>query len=188
MASGEKERAAGLINPEDALLLVIDIQERLVPVMHDPEGLIRETVKLVKFWQIMGLPILVTEQEKLGPTVSPIREELPEDLEPITKLDFNCFGAPGFEERLGSMGRSTLVVTGIETHICVMQTVLQGVTHYNIHVVMDAVDSRFPFNKEAGLRRMERAGAVISTTEMVMFELLKKAGTDTFRQVLPLVK
>ena len=188
MADKRENNTRILIDPEDSVLLIIDIQERLVPVMHNREGLIKETVKLVKFWQIMGLPMLITEQEKLGPTLEQIRVELPQGIEPITKLHFDCFSAPGFPEKLRSLGRSTLVVTGIEAHICVMQTVLHGLGQYNIHVVLDAVDSRFPFNKEAGLRRMEQAGAVISTTEMVMFELLKQAGTDTFRQILPLVR
>ncbi len=188
MTEKRENRAGILINPEDAVLLIIDIQERLVPVMHDKEGLIRGTVKIVKFWRLLDLPIVLTEQEKLGSTVEQIRAELPDDLSPITKLHFDCFSAPGFPEKLKALGRSNLIVTGIETHICVMQTVLHGLCQYNIHVVQDAVDSRYPFNKEAGLRRMEQAGAVISTTEMVMFELLKMAGTETFRQVLPLVK
>jgi len=174
--------------PENVALLIIDIQERLVPVMHQQERLIKENVKLIKFWNIMGLPILLAEQEKLGSTVEPIRSELPQGIDPIMKLEFDCFSAPGFPEKVRSLGRNTLIVTGIEAHICVMQTVLHGLQDYAIHVVIDAVDSRFPYDKETGLKRMERAGAVISTTEMVIFELVKRAGTDIFRQALPLVK
>jgi len=177
----------GLISVDDSVLLVIDIQEKLLPVMHDPERVLENNIKLARFAKIVGLPVLVTEQEKLGPTVPPLGGEI-EHLDPVMKLHFNACRVPEFNERLAEIDRRNVVLTGIESHVCVTQTALDLVRGHNVHVVSDAVSSRARENYEVALHRMEHAGAIITSTEMVIYELLERAGTDEFREVLKLVK
>ena len=176
-----------LIEKDDSLLLIIDMQERLVPSMADKKNLVENVIKLVKFSLITGLPVVVTEQQKLGETLPEIRETLKE-YTPIGKLEFDCFGSEAFRERIGRLKRKTLIIVGIEAHICVAQTALHALSDYEVHVVSDAVSSRSPENRKVALCRMGQAGVTITSTEMVMYELLGRAGTETFREVLKLVK
>lgn len=169
------------------MLLLIDIQERLLPVIAGREKMVDNIVKLVKFSAIIGMPIVVTEQENLGPTVDEIRREITE-FEPIRKIFFDCFSCDEFAERIITHSRKTLLFTGIEAHICVAQTVLHALQKFHAHVVADAISSRTTENHHVALRRMEAGGAVITSTEMVIYELLKKAGTEEFRAALKLVK
>ena len=176
-----------LIDKDDSLLLIVDIQERLIPAIADNKRLVENVVKLVHFSHIVELPMLVTEQQKLGETAQEIRETL-KDYSPVSKVEFDCFGSQTFRERVGTFKRKTLVIVGIEAHICVAQTALHALSDYKVHVVSDAISSRTIDNKKVALFRMGQAGVTITSTEMVMYELLKKAGTDTFREVLKLVK
>ena len=176
-----------LLSREDTALVIIDVQERLLPAIHNGEKLLQNIVKLLRFAKIIDLPVLVTEQEKLGPTVSEIREELPL-IDPVSKVEFDACKCAGFAERLGRLRRKSLVVAGIESHICITQTVLHLLPHYRVHVVSDAVSSRSPDDWKIALRRLEQSGAVISSTEMVIYELLERAGTEEFRAALRLVK
>ena len=177
----------GLIKKDDAVLVIIDMQERLVPVMDEKERVIENNVKLAKFSRIIGLPVIFTEQQKLGNTIPEIREEL-RGTEPVSKIEFNGFGCDTFREKIKGPQRNTLIITGIEAHICVAQTVLSALSDYSVHVVSDAISSRSPHNRDVSLGRMSQAGATITSTEMVIYEILEKAGTDTFREVLKLVK
>ncbi len=172
---------------EECVLAVVDVQERLLPHIHEGDRVVANIVKLVKFAKIVGLPILWAEQEKLGPTAAPIRAELA-GLEPFGKAEFGCLGCGGFRERLASLGRRTLVLCGIEAHICVAQTALQALAEYDVQVVADAVGARTPENRLLALERLRRAGATVTSTEMLFYEVLGRAGTDEFRAVLPLVK
>ena len=176
-----------LIKRQESLLVIIDAQERLLPVIEGREAVVENIIRLVKFARIIGLPMVVTEQEKLGATVEPISSQLPA-YEPIPKVTFDSFGCPQFKDRLAQMAPQNLILAGVEAHICVAQTALGGLGEYNIHVVSDAASSRTPANRKMALDRMARAGAVITSTEMVIYELLVQAGTDEFRSVLPLVK
>lgn len=176
-----------LIDKDDSLLLIIDIQERLIPAIAEGKQLVENVIKLVNFSHITGLPMLVSEQQKLGATVQEIRETL-KDYDPVSKVEFDCFGSQAFQERIGTFQKKTLIIVGIEAHICVAQTALHALPDYKVHVVSDAVSSRTIDNKKVALFRMGQAGATITSTEMVMYELLEKAGTDTFREVLKLVK
>jgi len=178
---------SALINQEDAVLVMIDMQDKLFRAMSEKEILMSNVLKLIKFSRILKLPVVVTEQQKLGNTLYVIREQLP-DMTPICKSCFNCFGADGFSESLRRLNRKTLIVIGTEAHICVTQTVLHALSDYHAHVVSDAVSSRNPNDCAVALQRMAAAGATITTSEMVMYELLKEAGTDTFREALELVK
>jgi isochorismate hydrolase len=186
MSKKHKEQTS-LIEREDSILVIIDMQERLFPVMAEKEKLADQVMKLVRFSKIAGLPAIMTEQEKLGPTLLEIKGELA-SVSPVPKVDFNCFGCENFVKTIQGMNRRTLILCGIEAHICVAQTALYAASHYEVHVVADAVASRWPENRRIALDRMSRKGITITSTEMVIYELLRKAGTDMFREVLKLVK
>lgn len=185
--NAQPETGSGLLRREDAVLLVIDVQERLLPAIADGDAVAANIVKLLRFAQIIELPVILTEQQKLGPTVAPIRAEIPGE-EPISKIEFGCFACPDFEEAVQASGRNTLVLSGIEAHICVAQTALGAIPEYGVHVVSDAISSRSLDDKKVALKRMLHAGVTITSTEMLMYELLGQAGTDEFRAVLKLVK
>jgi len=176
-----------LLKGDDVLLLVIDMQERLLPAIAEKERVIENTLKLVKFARIIGVPILLTEQQNLGETTPEIRAELGA-LQPIIKLEFDCFESRAFAERIRHLNRNTLIIAGIEAHICVAQTALHARARYAAQVVSDAVSSRSRHNGEVALDRMRQAGVTITSAEMVIYELLGKAGTEEFREALKLVK
>ena len=176
-----------LIRGDETVLVIIDMQERLFPVMAGKEGLLENVMKLVKFSKVMGLPVLVTEQEKLGNTLPEIREEL-KGVQPIGKVDFNCFGCEAFSQSLVGLQRKTLLLAGIEAHICVAQTALHAVSGYSVHAVSDAIACRSPHNHRIAEERMMQGGVTVTSAEMAIYEILGSAGTDTFREVLRLVK
>jgi len=185
---GKKHKAkSSLIERADAILVIIDMQERLFPVMAEKEALKDQVVKLARFSKIVGIPVVVTEQEKLGSTLPEIKGELA-SVPPVNKVDFNCFGCEAFEKRVHELDKRTLILCGIEAHICVAQTALHAASDYQVHVVADAIASRSPENRRIALERMSGSGITITSTEMVIYELLRKAGTDTFKEVLKLVK
>lgn len=177
----------GLLVRDDAVLVIIDVQERLFPAIANKEALLSNALKLVRFAKLLRLPVIASEQIKLGPTVAEIRSELP-NLEVISKAEFDALKCAGFARRLDEIGRGALIVVGIEAHICVAQTVLHALPERQVHVIGDAIGSRSVDNWRVGVERMRQAGAVISSTEMVMYELLERAGTDEFRAALGLVK
>jgi nicotinamidase-related amidase len=180
------------VSQENAVLLVIDPQEKLLPKVFQPQRVIHNTVLLIRFAGIVGLPVIVTTQYQkgIGPIVEVIRQEI-HDIPILDKLEFGCFNNLQFQERLGDLNRSrnTLVVTGIESHICVAQTALGALEHgYHVHVASDAVSSRMEWNWKIGLDRMKEAGAVISSTEMIIFEALQRSDSAAFKQILPDLK
>ncbi len=171
-------------------LLVVDLQESLRRAVAEADRTVENCARLAAGARILGVPALVTTQyaARLGATVPQVAEALGE-FEPLDKMTFSCCGAPGFLGRLAGLGRDTLVVCGVEAHVCVLQTALDLLGHgYRVHVVADAVASRAPENRVLALERMRAAGAVVSSTEMVLFELLREAGTPEFRAVQALVK
>ncbi len=179
---------APLLKRQDCLLLLIDLQERLLPVIAGNEEILANAVRLAKFAGIIGLPVLVSEQQKLGPTVAELAQALPAGEPPLTKVTFDCLADQGLAQALAKAGRSTIIMAGIEAHICVAQTALSAMGQHQVQVVADAVGSRNPRNLELALERLRRAGAEITSTEMVIYELLGKAGTEEFKATLPLVK
>jgi nicotinamidase-related amidase len=147
--------------------------------------------KIIKGAQVLEMPILWTEQvpEKLGQTTPEIAELLVPSAEPISKASFSCCGVPSFTTALEQLNRRQILVTGIETHICVYQTTLDLLKQsYEVHVVADAVSSRTAENKQIGLDRIKEAGAILTSTEMALFELLRVAEGDKFRQIAKIVK
>jgi nicotinamidase-related amidase len=173
-----------LIERDRSALLVVDIQERLLPHIHDGQAVLDNAVWLVKVAQRLGVPVMVTEQypKGIGPTVAVLRG-LTSPGQTAEKLHFSCVAAKCLE-RLPGAGRPQLVVAGTESHVCVLQTVLdlraQG---REVFVVAEAVGSRRPSDKELALARMRAHGIHVVSREMVAFEWLKQAGTDEFRAV-----
>lgn len=167
--------------------MVVDVQDRLIDTIVDHEPMIQNIKGLINAAKVLQLPILATEQEKLGDTVSELKVLLPEAS--IRKLTFSCCDSAEFMTKLKSMSRKSVIICGIETHICVMQTVLDLlVGHHRILVVKDATSSHAVVDREAALRRMEAAGAEIVTSEAIIYELTEKAGTDEFRRILDIIK
>ncbi|RJP64088.1 MAG: hydrolase [Candidatus Abyssobacteria bacterium SURF_17] len=179
-----------ILKKEKALLLVIDYQEKLLAAFNDTEELLQNCAKLIKFAKILKLPILWTEQypKGLGKTVEEVSKELSR-LKPVEKLSFSCFGEPAFVEQLSRHSSTQLMLCGIETHICVEQTALDAVNAgYQVHIVADACASRKIHDHHIGLRKMEGAGALVTCTEMAMYEILGRSDVPEFREVLKIVK
>jgi len=179
-----------LIERQRSCLLVIDVQERLLPAMASGNQVVANGAVLVKAAARLGVPVLTSEQypKGLGPTVPALAALLPEGAA-IPKSEFSCAAAPGYVERLKATGREQLILTGIEAHVCVLQTALQfrGLG-YSVFVVADAVSSRKPESVALALARMRDAGAVAVTTEMVLFEWLGRAGTPEFKELSALIR
>lgn len=183
--------AVGVLRPERTALVVVDLQEKLLPAIAGRERVLRNSVLLLRLADVLALPVVLTTQYSrgLGPTVPEVLEAAP-GVTPLDKVSFGCFGSPEFLERLASLrGRDQLVVAGIESHICVAQTVLGARERgYAVHVATDAVGSRSEENRAVGLGRMERAGALLSSTEMAIYELLGRSDAAAFKKMLPLLK
>lgn len=173
-----------------AALAVIDIQERLLPAIFEGERVVRNTLRLIKGARALQIPVLVTEQYKkgLGATTPEIAAEIA-DFTQMEKVAFSACGAADFEEALKAKKVSDVILCGIEAHVCVSQTCLDLLdSGFRVFVAADAISSRTPENQRIGIERMRSAGAVIVSAEMILFELLEKAGTEEFKQILTLVK
>ncbi|MDR4498778.1 MAG: hydrolase [Candidatus Scalindua sp.] len=180
-------KTSNMLDVKSSLLLIVDVQEKLMPVISEQKNVISNIVKLVTFGELVNIPIVYTEQYKLGATMPEIKERLSHS-EQILKKEFNCFINDNFRKRIDSSKISSLIVAGVETHICICQTALEAIGQYNVHVVSDAVSSRTRANHKVGIERMFQSSVVITSTEMVMFELLKKADTEEFKKTLELIK
>lgn len=178
-----------LLNGDDAVLVIVDVQERLLPAIHDSQRLLENISLLIKAVKILGIPIILTEHypSGLGPTADALKALLGH-LKPIEKISFGCFGEPNFVHALEKLGKKNVLVCGMETHVCIYQTVFEGLDKYKMWVISDAVSSRTAENKVAGIDRMRGAGAEIVTCEMLILEILKSAGSPKFKQILALVK
>lgn len=175
---------------EHACLLVIDVQQRLAPVMAAPGMVVGNTAVLLKAAERLGVPVLVSEQypRGLGPTVPELAALMRKD-DIVEKNAFSCMGEGGYAERFRDMGRRQAVVCGIEAHVCVLQTALDLLAQkVDVFVVADAVSSRTDTNKGLALARLRAAGAQIVSTEMVVFEWLERAGTPEFKELSGLIK
>ena len=179
------------LTARECALLVIDIQERLLLPIFDKERLIRNSQLLIRLANILSLPVIATTQyaKGLGQIVPEIASLLPR-MDPIDKLEFGCFGSEEFCSNLARFSeRTTLLLCGMETHICVLQTAMGALNQGHIvHVAADAVSSRTELNWKLGLERMRDAGAVISSTEMMIYELLGRSGSPEFREMLKHLK
>jgi nicotinamidase-related amidase len=186
------DRPSGsVLAPERTALLAVDLQEKLLPAIAGHERVLRNSLLLLRLAGILEIPVVITTQyaKGLGPSVPEVLAAAP-GIVPLDKLAFGCFRDEGFCARLAALaGRDQLVVAGIEAHICVMQTVLGAVDRgYAVHVASDATGSRTEENRRIGLARMERTGAVLSSAEMAIYELLGRSGSDAFKAMLPYLK
>jgi nicotinamidase-related amidase len=178
--------SARKLDPERAALVVIDVQEAFRKAIPEFGDVAAATGVLIEGAKVVGVPIVVTEQypKGLGHTAPEVAEHLPDEVDPIEKMCFSAPEAEGFD----LTGRDQALVCGVETHVCVNQSVLdlleEGV---EVHVAQDAVGSRSRQNWELGLHKVEQAGAVLTSVETALFELVRQSGTDQFKQVQKLI-
>lgn len=179
------------LRPDDAALLVIDMQERLQPLIHDDARLRRKAAALAEGCRLLGVPLVVTEQypKGLGPTVPELRGAAKAAGGALEKTSFSCLDDPGARARLDALGRRTVLVAGVEAHVCVLQTALDlRDAGWRVQVVEDAVGSRAPEDKAAGLARLRMSGVEPSTVETALFELMGSSRHPRFKEVQALVK
>jgi nicotinamidase-related amidase len=186
------ENARRALEPSQCALLVIDIQQKLLPPIFQKEQLVKNSQLLIRLAGILKIPALVSTQysKGLGDTVPEIASLLP-GTEPLDKQMFSCFGSDAFCSLLKRLpgNRNTLLLCGMESHICVTQTALAALRDgYIVHVASDAVSSRTELNWKIGLERMRAAGAVLSSTEMMIYELLRSSGAPGFKELLPYLR
>jgi nicotinamidase-related amidase len=183
-------RSLELSSKDDTRLLIVDMQEKFVPVIDEIDRVIENCVKLLKGASILGVPAGTTEQypKGLGNTIPEIAEHLGEDIP--EKLEFSCLNALDWAERSDdSEDRSRVIVAGIETHVCIQQTTLDLLAHgFRVYIPVDAVSSRKPLDREIALQRMADSGAVLTTTEAILFELCQTAAAAEFKEISRLVK
>jgi nicotinamidase-related amidase len=181
-----------LLEPARAVLVVIDVQEKLCAAMDQDvlRQLTKNTGILLESANELAIPVVFTEQyvKGLGSTLSELKSRAPVAT-CYEKMTFSCCGNEAFVDQLEESGRTQVIVTGMETHVCVLQTVIELLDEgFNVHIVKDAVMSRSSDNKQTAIEAMVLAGAVPTCTESVVFQLLKIAGTESFKKLSKLVK
>ena len=179
-----------MLTTENTALLIIDVQGKLAQLMQGKEVLFENLQRMIRGAQILGIPIIWTEQNPkgLGPTIPEVAHFL-SDYQPIGKLSFSCCGNEDFMRELRALNRKQILITGIETHICVYQTAMDLINlGYEVEVVADAVSSRTVENKEIGLEKIRDGGGKSTTTETALFELLKVAEGEKFKEILQIMK
>jgi nicotinamidase-related amidase len=186
------EVARRALEADRCALVVVDIQEKLLPPIFQKEQLVRNAKLLIRAAVVLKIPALVSTQyaKGLGGTVPEVASLLPET-EAIDKNLFSCFGSEVFCTLLKRLpgNRNTLLLCGMESHICVTQTALAALREgYIVHVASDAVSSRTEWNWKIGLDRMRAAGAVISSTEMMIYELMRSSASPAFKEMVPYLK
>jgi nicotinamidase-related amidase len=182
-------RSPELLSKDKSRLVLVDMQERIVPVIHECDSLTKNCETLIRAANLFSIPVSATEQypKGLGPTVEPLASLI---TDPPEKLEFSCLNALTWADRANDdESRFQVVVCGIESHVCVLQTVLDLLSSgFRVYVAADAVSSRKPTDKEFALRRMESSGAIITSTESVVFEWCERAGSPEFKQISNMVK
>jgi len=180
-----------MLDIENTALAVIDVQGKLTGLVHEHEKVLTHIQHLIRTSTSLGLPILWSEQapDKIGETIDSVKDLLYPIFKPIHKRSFSCYGCPEYVEHLKSIKRSQILVTGIETHVCVYQTARDLNTHgYQVHLIADAVSSRHEFDHQLAIARMRDEGITITTAEMAMCELLKTADNAKFKEIMAFLK
>ena len=186
----EVKRFNKLLLPQKSILLVIDIQEKILPVIKDNQLIVENSLKLIKGFKILDIPVFYTEQypKGLGPTLQEIKYEL-SGSEYFEKMSFSCGGAQNLFARFKELNRTQVIVCGIEAHVCVQQTVLDLLANdFQVNVAADAISSSKEKDYNIALQRMQNHGSEITSTESILFELLNVCGTDVFKQISKIVK
>jgi nicotinamidase-related amidase len=179
-----------MLNVDKTTLVIIDVQEKLSRVMYEKEKLLKNLQRLIKGIQILGIPIIVTEQNPngLGPTVPEISPLLT-DIKPVTKFSFSCCGEEPFMREIEMLNRKQILLTGIETHVCIYQTAVDLIeAGYEVHTVVDCVSSRTIENKNLALDKMKSEDAKLTSVEIALFELLRTAKSPKFKEMSQIVK
>ena len=179
-----------LLSADSTGLVLLDVQEKLMQVMGRKEKVTENILKLLHLSKLYNLPIILTEQypKWLGSTLPEIKEVL-SSYDPIEKLHFNCCDVDAFNEHMASKGLKNIVMTGVESHICIFQTCVSILEKgHQVHVPQDAVDSRTDENWRVGLDLMKKAGALVTSTETIFYQILKEAGTKEFKKMLKIIK
>jgi nicotinamidase-related amidase len=179
-----------MLNIEDCSLVIIDVQGRLAQIMYEKELLFKNIQVLIKAAKILNIPILWCQQvpESLGPTIPEIAGLL-SGIEPINKSSFSCCGDERFNKKINKLNVNQVILSGIETHVCIYQTSIALLQKgFDVNVIADAVSSRTIENKKIALERMAREGCKISSVEMILFELLKTANHPNFKEIARLIK
>ncbi len=179
-----------MIFSQDTVLLIIDVQGKLAQIVYKSEPVERNISKLIRAAKILGIPVLYTEQypKGLGHTVAPLEKLLTEEA-PFEKIAFSCCADERFMEALRRLNRNNVLITGMETHVCVYQTANELIEYgYNVHLITDAVSSRTKEDRDLGIRCIEKAGAWLTSTEMVIFELLRIAQGEEFKAISKIIK
>jgi len=180
------------LSPSHCALMVVDIQERLMPVIESRDQVVKNAVLLLKAAKAMKIPILATTQyvARIGDLLPEIMAEL-EGVSPIDKMEFGGFNNKAVKKAIGHLPKEidTVILCGVETHICIYQTSLGAILEgYKVWVPADAVSSRVRHNHRTGISRIREIGGVVANTELVIYELLHKAGTQEFKELLPFLK
>lgn len=179
-----------MLKIEKTVLVLVDVQGKLATLMYNKEEFFSNVIKLIKGAKALELPIIWNEQlpDKLGPTIPEIRELL-SGLAPLDKNTFSCCGNSEFSAKLESTGRKQVLLAGMETHVCVYQTAIDLMSlGYDVYLIADAVSSRTLRNIELGIEAMKNAGAKITCVEMALFEILRKAKGEMFKEIIGIVK
>jgi nicotinamidase-related amidase len=179
-----------MLDADRTAVLVIDVQEKLAPAIHEHEALIDSVCRLVRGALVLDVPVWVTEQNPrgLGPTVPQVSKMLA-DVKPMAKVAFSCLGDEAIASAVAACGRNQFLLCGMEAHVCVYQTAAaMAAAGYEVQVVADAVSSRTPENRRIGLEKARAAGAGITSVETALFELLRVAEGSRFREILRIVK
>ncbi len=183
-------KASEFIKSYDALLLLVDIQKVLLEPCVHKEKLLKNCSALIDTAKVFNIPIIFTTHngEKLGGFVPELTSKVPEPLV-LNKLEFSCLENDNIRKAIEVTGKKTIIIAGIESHVCIFHTASHALRlGYRVDLITDAVSSRTEEDRLVGIERLKQAGVIISSTEMVIFELLGKAGTDEFRKLLPTIK
>ncbi|MEN6307216.1 MAG: hydrolase [Anaerohalosphaeraceae bacterium] len=179
-----------MIDSKTCCLVLIDVQEKLLRVMHNPEGTVKNCGILIQIANALNIPVLWCQQypAALGPTNPQLTEKLTAG-SAIDKRSFSCCGSADFAEKLAALQADTAIICGIETHVCVFQTAMDMLQRgLKVQVIADAVDSRTEANKQIALNRLSANGVVVSSTEMLLFELLRTSEHPKFKELAPLIR
>jgi nicotinamidase-related amidase len=174
-----------IINQNNVVLLIVDFQERLFPKIENRESIIKKMSELLKVMKIFNVPIIHTEQIKLGDTIS----DLSFQKDAIQKVTFSCIKNKVFENTLKKINRKNCILTGIETHICILQTALDLLsTGYSVFLPIDCIGSRNNYDHKTAIQRLVPQGVIPTTAETIIYEILKSADTKEFKQILTIIK
>ncbi len=179
-----------MLTTENTALVIVDIQQKLLPAVANNQELTENCIKLIKGLQILEVPIVWVEQmpDKIGGTIPEIAELLNDSKTPICKSSFSCCGSDDFIDTVDTLNRKNLLVIGIEAHVCVYQTVAQLLQkEYAVEIIEDGISSRNPANKETAIRKMTQLGAKSSSVEMALFELMQDFKHPNFKQVSKII-